>query len=62
MRCTRAGGGVGFEFNVKRARRVNLVVLPLNRDARSGPGFVSDAMMHGNHTRSRRDNTANRGV
>jgi hypothetical protein len=26
MRCTRAGGDVGFEVNVKRARRVNLVV------------------------------------
>lgn len=25
-RCTRAGGSVGFELNVKRARRVNLVV------------------------------------
>jgi hypothetical protein len=24
----RAGGSVGFEVNVKRARRVNLVVLP----------------------------------
>lgn len=25
-RCTRAGGNVGFEINVTRARRVNLVV------------------------------------
>jgi len=27
-RCTRAGGNVGFEVNVKRARRVNLGVMP----------------------------------
>ena len=27
-RCTRAGDNVGFEVNVKRARRVNLVVRP----------------------------------
>ncbi len=27
-RSTRAGGSVGFEFNVYRARRVNLVVIP----------------------------------
>ena len=30
MRCTRAGGSVGFEINVSRARRVNFVVLGLH--------------------------------
>jgi len=28
-RCTRAGGGVGFEVNIKRVRRVNVVDMRL---------------------------------